>query len=1051
VPAFVRVLMCVWGVACSGGAELLDARSQPDEDATALSDAAVDASLIDPALSTIEVDRAEAVSGVEQVTVTVTVRDPHGMPIPGIAVQLMATGASNIFSQAAATDASGKTSTTWTSTLAELKSVNAVVGGVMINGPVVVFSPGPPAKLAFTDQPTAVIAGAPFSPAVRVEAQDAFGNAVTTTTGYVALTLDANPGATTLRGTTFLELHNGAATFSATRIDVAGMSYSLRARLLSSSLTDAISAFFDVTWGVPAPAYSTIVAVPHSLEANGVDTTVVTFHVANPYGVALAGVSVSIAMSGSNNTLVPMTGTTDFKGDFRATLSSSSAETKIATGTAGTTMVMGSVKFHPPSCTPMLPGRPTIAFDDWSFSVHVADLDGDGARDVVIGKSQHIAVFRGRGDGTFDPPMHTAFNPTGSVNDIDSGDFNGDGKLDLVLSISNSSNLTILLGAGNGQFATTTSVPLQSYAGKIAVADFNLDGKPDVISAIPGAAKLVVHLGVGNGTFTPGGTIGLGAHDFSIIDANNDGKPDVILSGSSSLATALGVGDGTFQAVAHTLLDRGGTLFTGDFNNDAQIDVGIADIRGVLTPFLGDGAGGFVASAGTVYREPGPQAFDAGGGGVHDVDGDGHVDIVVSAAGATSILKGTGTGVFTLHSRYYARAALLAEVTGDAFVDAVGINGHAVEIVAGTGSTSFVAPREIYRSTDWNPRLYETVADFDGNGRLDYVRYRSDPSGAMCVMLTQQDGTIVQAPSSAATNSPYDAAAGDFTGDGKPDVVIVKGAVTGVTLELAVGDGTGALAALTSQAVASPYVTNLVAADLDLDGKQDLVLYRQNEPGIATALSTGSAFGPIQSYSSGKVNSIVVRDISEDGVPDVIVAGGTGFSAAIRVFIGNGTGGLMMPTSYGTNGLTGTIAVGDLTSDGTLDLVFLETDPQAAQRSVFVFPGLAGGAFGAPIVTPNVRLPKLHLYERVHIFDITGDGNDDLVVQSNHGTTVIGGYGDGYVRQHAFHYAVAHQGGASAGATMSPVVIVDHDANTTPDFVFWSSGLYAAPNAGCVP
>jgi hypothetical protein len=699
----------------------------------------------------------------------------------------------------------------------------------------------------------------------------------------------------------------------------------------------------------------------------------------------------------------------------------------------------------------MLPGRPTTAFDDWWNAIHVADFDGDGARDAVVATPQRIAMFLGRGDGTFEPPMHTAFNPTDQVNDLDAGDFNGDGKLDLVFSVSSTSALTILLGAGNGQFTTTNSVPLQGYAGKIAVADFNLDAKLDLIASLPGVQKLVVQLGVGNGTFTAGGAIDLGTYDFAVSEVNNDGKPDVLLSGSFSLATAFGVGDGTFQALEHTLTDKHGKLFTGDFNNDAKVDVAIAGTLGVLTPFLGDGAGGFAASAGMIYRDPGPQGFEAGGAGVRDLDGDGNVDIVVSAGGATSILRGTGTGAFTLHARYYVRATLLAEMTGDAFVDAVGVSSFSIEVVAGTSSAAFVASAEIYRSTDWNPRLYETVADFDGNGRLDYVRFRSDPSGAMCVMLTQQDGTVAQASSSAGTDSPYDAAAGDFTGDGTADLAVVNAAVTGVTLKLAVGNGTGSLAAFTTQAVAAPYVTNLAGADLNMDGKQDLVLYRWFSQGIATALSTGGAFGPIQSYSSVKVDSIVVRDISEDGVPDVIIAGGTGFSAEISVFLGTGTGALMMPVSYGTYGLSGTIAVGDMTNDGLLDLVFLEENPPTAQRSVIVFPGLAGASFGVPIVTSNVRLPKLHLYEKGHVVDITGDGNNDLVVQSNHGMTVIGGYGDGYVRQRAFHYAVAHQGGASAGATMSPLVIVDHDANAKPDFVYWHSGLYVAPNVGCVP
>jgi protocatechuate 3,4-dioxygenase beta subunit len=66
--------------------------------------------------------------GLASSTITVTVRDNNGNPIPGQTVQLSATGSGNAITQPVAiTDANGVTSGSLTSTVAEIKTISAVV------------------------------------------------------------------------------------------------------------------------------------------------------------------------------------------------------------------------------------------------------------------------------------------------------------------------------------------------------------------------------------------------------------------------------------------------------------------------------------------------------------------------------------------------------------------------------------------------------------------------------------------------------------------------------------------------------------------------------------------------------------------------------------------------------------------------------------------------------------------------------------------------------------------------------------------------------------
>jgi uncharacterized protein (DUF2141 family) len=105
-------------------------------------------------------------------------------------------------------------------------------------------------------------------------------------------------------------------------------------------------------------------------------------------------------------------------------------------------------------------------------SVALADLNGDGKQDIVLGSTDTVSVLLGRGDGTFpdqvDYPLRLA-----SVS-FALGDINGDGKLDVL------TGSRALLGSGDGTFPWTLSYPDTGWP--VAFGDVNADGKLDLVT-----------------------------------------------------------------------------------------------------------------------------------------------------------------------------------------------------------------------------------------------------------------------------------------------------------------------------------------------------------------------------------------------------------------------------------------------------------------------------------------------------------------------------------------------------------------------------------------
>lgn len=277
------------------------------------------------------------------------------------------------------------------------------------------------------------------------------------------------------------------------------------------------------------------------------------------------------------------------------------------------------------------------------------------------------------------------------------------------------------------------------------------------------------------------------------------------------------------------------------------------------------------------------------------------------------------------------------------------------------------------------------VGDLDGDGGLDVVTidrlnntlsvYRNTTTGAAISFAPKTDFTTGASPRSVAI--------ADLDGDGKPDVVVTNLNDNTVSIFRNTTSGGAISFAPKVSFLTATQPAGIAVTDLDKDGKPDLVINTINLAGYVSVLRNTGSTGTISFATkldlqllSGSVEEIRTADIDGDGKEDIVVPNYWSYSISIlRNTSTTGSLSFAAKVDIATSGQPIEIEMADLNDDNKPDLVvtyFLTGSSVSVFRNISA-PGTVTFDSAVNYLTPKTT-------DGLGVNDLDGDSKPDILV-----------------------------------------------------------------------
>ncbi|WP_162944944.1 FG-GAP-like repeat-containing protein [Flavisolibacter nicotianae] len=324
---------------------------------------------------------------------------------------------------------------------------------------------------------------------------------------------------------------------------------------------------------------------------------------------------------------------------------------------------------------------------------------------------------------------------------------------------------------------------------------------------------------------------------------------------------------------------------SGDLDGDNKMDLVVLSINdNTMSLYRNIGSPGSLAFAQPVIYPAGATPFHAALG---DMDGDGKLDIVIGSYGNSRIIiyKNEGSpGIIAMtNAKDFAtgpnpHGIVIADFDGDGRADigTANQNGNTASVFRNLSTTGNIniASQKDFPVGYWPQRL--SAGDYDGDGKPD-LAVPNYNSGLLSVLRNTGSQGMVSFASKidfSAGGTPFHASTGDLDGDGKDDIVVSN--VGSNNIRILKNNSTAGKIDFSEYydlyAGNTPVFSTL--GDLDGDGKIDIIVANFGANTLSLFRNIGSkgiiAFDAKRDFKTGtSPRAASIADLTGDGQPDI--------------------------------------------------------------------------------------------------------------------------------------------------------------------------------------